>query len=87
MDDVPVYLGLVADMFPQQPLPKQRQDPIKEALEQVLTEQNLQPLPSLVEKGMQLYETQLVRHGLLVVWLAHYQGKMRCTAKLIWHQV
>ncbi|CDJ70400.1 hypothetical protein, conserved [Eimeria necatrix] len=66
-DDVPVYLGLIADMFPQQRLPKASDSPMKAALEKVLQEQHLQAIPSFVEKGMELYETQLLRHGLLVV--------------------
>lgn len=66
-DDVPVYLGLIADMFPQQRLPKASDSHMKAALEKVLQEQHLQAIPSFVEKGMELYETQLLRHGLLVV--------------------
>lgn len=67
-DDVPIFLGLVADMFPQQPLPKaNEEDPLKLAFEETLQKQHLQALPSFVEKGMQLYETQQLRLGVLVV--------------------
>ncbi|CDJ36189.1 LOW QUALITY PROTEIN: uncharacterized protein EMH_0009970 [Eimeria mitis] len=67
MDDVPAYLGLVADMFPQHPVPGPSDDPLKLAFEKTLQEQHLQPLPRFVEKAMQLYQTQQLRHGILVV--------------------
>lgn len=66
-EDVPIYLGLVADMFPQQSLPKVSDDILKTTLDEVLRQEQLQPLPSFVEKGMQLYQTQLLRHGILLV--------------------
>lgn len=66
-EDVPAYLGLVADMFPQQTVPRPSDDPLKFAFEEILQEQHLQPLPSFVEKAMQLHQTQQLRHGVLVV--------------------
>ncbi|CDJ52735.1 Dynein heavy chain, related [Eimeria brunetti] len=66
MDDVSAYLGIVADMFPQQTVPRASDDPLKLAFEEILREQHLQPLPSFVEKAMQLYQTQQLRHGVLV---------------------
>ena len=67
VEDVPIYVGLVADIFPGQPLAKASNDLLKSTFEEVLRERRLQDLPTFVEKGMQLYQTQLLRHGLLVV--------------------
>lgn len=67
MDDVPAYLGLVAEMFPEQKVPEASDDPLKLAFEGILQEEHLQPLPRFVEKAMQLYQTQQLRHGVLVV--------------------
>lgn len=65
--DVPIFLDIVAEVFPQQPLVKTSDDRLRAAIEEALEKQNLQAPLCFVEKGIQLYETQLLRHGILVV--------------------
>ncbi|OEH75824.1 hypothetical protein cyc_04028 [Cyclospora cayetanensis] len=67
VDDIPIYLGLISDIFSQQPLSKSNDIEVEVEFEAILREQHLQALHSFVEKGMQLYEAQLLRHSLLVV--------------------
>ncbi|KAL8438977.1 hypothetical protein Efla_006922 [Eimeria flavescens] len=66
-DDVPVFLSVVAEVFTQKHLTIAKDDPVKSAFEETLQRQHLQAPFDFVEKAVQLYETQLLRHGILLV--------------------
>ncbi|KAL8445805.1 hypothetical protein Emed_005361 [Eimeria media] len=66
-DDVPIFSGIVAETFPQQCVNLAKDNSTKTAIEEMLQQQRLQAPPSFVEKALQLYETQLIRHGILLV--------------------
>lgn len=66
-DDVPLFLALLEDLFPGQRAERAPAADVMSALEHVCKERGLQPHPAWIQKCMQLYETSLVRHGIMVV--------------------
>lgn len=66
-EDVPLFKGIYADLFPGTELPHPSRDDIMRWLVTVLKRKKLQDTPWYVEKVMQFYEMMLVRHGLTVV--------------------
>lgn len=66
-EDVPLFKGIYADLFPGTELPQPARDDMKRWLITVLKRKKLQDTPWYVEKVLQLYEMMLVRHGLTVV--------------------
>jgi dynein heavy chain len=65
--DVPLFRGILSDLFPGVALPEIDYDNLIAALTKESAKQNLQPLPSFFEKIIQLYEMIIVRHGLMIV--------------------
>ena len=65
--DVPLFKGILSDLFPGVELPEIDYDNLMEALRNNAKKANLQPLPSFFEKIIQLYEMIIVRHGLMIV--------------------
>ncbi|KAI3432720.1 hypothetical protein D9Q98_004263 [Chlorella vulgaris] len=66
-EDVPLFLALVDDLFPGTRAERSQYPEVMAALEKVVAERGLQPHPSWLQKAMELYETYLVRHGIMVV--------------------
>ena len=66
-EDVPLFLGLIADLFPGLDVPRVRYPNFNDAVEAVLTENNYIMLPQQVDKVVQLYETMLTRHTTMIV--------------------
>lgn len=66
-EDVPLFKGIYADLFPGVQLPEASRDDIIRWLHVRLERKRLQPTPWFVEKVMQFYEMMLVRHGVMVV--------------------
>ena len=65
--DVPLFRGILSDLFPGVELPNIDYDNLIESLTKESAKQNLQPLPTFFEKIIQLYEMIIVRHGLMIV--------------------
>ncbi|XP_046404632.1 dynein axonemal heavy chain 3 [Ischnura elegans] len=65
--DVPLFEGIISDLFPGIELPKPDRGELMDALEVRLKDKNLQCTPWYIEKIIQLYEMILVRHGLMIV--------------------
>ena len=65
--DVPLFRGILSDLFPGVELPEIDYDNLTAALEKESRRRNLQPLPTFFEKIIQLYEMIIVRHGLMIV--------------------
>jgi len=65
--DVPLFKGIVSDLFPGVDLPATDYAALLEALRARSLERGLQPLPAFFDKIIQLYEMIIVRHGLMVV--------------------
>ncbi|KDD75755.1 hydrolytic ATP binding site of dynein motor region D1, partial [Helicosporidium sp. ATCC 50920] len=66
-DDLPIFLGLVEDVFPSQKVERASFLTLQEALLQVIKERGLQAHPTWLDKCVQLYEVNAVRHGIMVV--------------------
>ncbi|XP_065334185.1 dynein axonemal heavy chain 3 [Cloeon dipterum] len=66
-EDVPLFEGITADLFPGIELPPPDRGELIEALQVELKFRNLQATDWYMEKLIQLYEMILVRHGLMLV--------------------
>jgi dynein heavy chain len=66
-EDVPLFLALIDDLFPGQRAERAPAADVAAALERVCAERGLQAHAPWVKKCMELYDTTLVRHGVMVV--------------------
>ncbi|KAI9102678.1 dynein heavy chain and region D6 of dynein motor-domain-containing protein [Phlyctochytrium arcticum] len=66
-EDVPLFLGLISDLFPGLDCPRVRYPNFNDAVEEILKENNYIMVPEQVDKVIQLYETMLTRHTTMVV--------------------
>ncbi|XP_019604311.2 dynein axonemal heavy chain 10 [Rhinolophus sinicus] len=66
-EDVPLFLGLISDLFPGLDCPRVRYPDFNDAVEQVLEENGFVILPVQVDKVIQMFETMLTRHTTMVV--------------------
>ncbi|KAK7907430.1 hypothetical protein WMY93_016042 [Mugilogobius chulae] len=76
-DDLKLFNGIVSDLFP-----KTKQEPInygtlEQSMRNVCAEKNLKDVDAFIHKCIQLYETTVVRHGLMLVGPSG-SGKTRC---------
>ncbi|KAK1334847.1 hypothetical protein QTO34_004418 [Cnephaeus nilssonii] len=66
-DDIPVFLGLVGDLFPALDVPRRRAPHLEQMVRQSTLELRLQPEESFILKVVQLEELLAVRHSVFVV--------------------
>ena len=67
-DDVPLFLQLLKDIFPnQKPPPKLQHGNIQKGLEKSFDEEEIIKKDEWLLKIIQVYETSLVRHGFMIV--------------------
>uniref|UniRef100_A0A671Z136 Dynein, axonemal, heavy polypeptide 9 like n=1 Tax=Sparus aurata TaxID=8175 RepID=A0A671Z136_SPAAU len=65
--DVPIFLGLISDLFPQVDVPRKRDPELENAVRQSVSELRLQPEENFILKVTQLEELLAVRHSVFVV--------------------
>lgn len=65
--DLPLFRGIIADLFPGVVVPFVDYGLLQKAIEKQLDALNLQQVPSFIAKAIQVHETQLVRHGMMLV--------------------
>ena len=66
-NDIPLFQGITKDLFPGVVLPEQDYAALQDEMRKSCARNNVQPKPYFMEKIIQLYETMMVRHGLMVV--------------------
>eukprot|EP00217_Crustomastix_stigmatica_P013603 CAMPEP_0183798542 /NCGR_PEP_ID=MMETSP0803_2-20130417/19119_1 /TAXON_ID=195967 /ORGANISM="Crustomastix stigmata, Strain CCMP3273" /LENGTH=4519 /DNA_ID=CAMNT_0026043227 /DNA_START=42 /DNA_END=13598 /DNA_ORIENTATION=- len=66
-EDVPLFLSLIDDLFPGLKADKAVFPEVEDAMKAVALEAGLQLHPTWLSKCVQLYETYLVRHGIMLV--------------------
>eukprot|EP00741_Cyanophora_paradoxa_P016051 tig00000042_g15496.t1 len=79
-DDVPIFMGLLEDLFPKtlELVPRQRDTAFEEAIRDVCVEHNLQPDANFVLKVTQLREIFVVR------WSVFLLGPPGCGKSEVW---
>eukprot|EP00163_Fabomonas_tropica_P031149 TRINITY_DN730_c1_g1_i7.p1 TRINITY_DN730_c1_g1~~TRINITY_DN730_c1_g1_i7.p1 ORF type:complete len:4213 (+),score=1156.03 TRINITY_DN730_c1_g1_i7:1002-12641(+) len=66
-EDLPLFQGILQDLFPGVELPEHDYGALQVQIENTLRAKNLQVAPILIKKCIQLYETMIVRHGVMLV--------------------
>ncbi|XP_055643505.1 dynein axonemal heavy chain 6 [Toxorhynchites rutilus septentrionalis] len=66
-NDAILFKGIMGDLFPGIDLPEPARGSLQGAIEACMNQQNLQIVPELVLKTLQLYETMVVRWGVMLV--------------------
>ncbi|XP_040003149.1 dynein heavy chain 6, axonemal [Xiphias gladius] len=66
-DDAVLFGGILSDLFPGVCIPEHDYGVLHSTILESLVKRNLQPLASMTKKVIQLYETMLVRHGVMLV--------------------
>ncbi|ORZ30920.1 dynein heavy chain and region D6 of dynein motor-domain-containing protein [Catenaria anguillulae PL171] len=66
-EDVPLFHGIISDLFPGIPMPKSDHGALLEALAKVCVKSHLMPEESFLGKCLQMYDTINVRHGMMLV--------------------
>ncbi|VDO95190.1 unnamed protein product, partial [Schistosoma mattheei] len=65
--DIPLFEGIISDLFPGIQLPKYDYNQFIDCLHEQLNNYQLQYIPWYLNKILQIYEMILVRHGLMIV--------------------
>ena len=80
-NDLPLFEGIIKDVFPDVTSNKINSEILENALKDAFGTIHLQPLPFFLTKCDEIYETTLVRHGLMFVGGA-MGGKTKCREAL-----
>lgn len=69
-EDVPVFMGLIGDLFPNLDVPRKRDQEFEKVIKKSTLDLRLQPEKGFVLKIVQLEELFAVRHSVFVVGFA-----------------
>ncbi|KRX08296.1 P-loop containing nucleoside triphosphate hydrolase [Pseudocohnilembus persalinus] len=76
-DDLPLFEALIQDLFPSVEIPEQPKGELENQIVKTLESQKLQKKPEFVTKIIQLFETLIVRFGVMLVGNSG-TGKTKC---------
>ena len=65
--DIPLFHGIISDLFPGVTLPEADYSAFNAAAHETCTSLNLQPVSSFLQKLIETYEMMIVRHGFMLV--------------------
>ncbi|ESN95105.1 hypothetical protein HELRODRAFT_102708 [Helobdella robusta] len=65
--DIPLFEGIISDLFPNVKLPKERYSQLLDAVDKVASDDNLTMVDFFAEKLIQMNEMMTVRHGFMLV--------------------
>ncbi|XP_059139620.1 dynein axonemal heavy chain 3-like isoform X2 [Physella acuta] len=65
--DVPLFEGIISDLFPGVQLPQPDYGVFLDTMKEVIAKRELQPNEFFISKVIQIYEMILVRHGMMIV--------------------
>ncbi|KAK2575931.1 hypothetical protein KPH14_007294 [Odynerus spinipes] len=77
-DDLPVFMGLIADLFPALDVPRKRDVEFEKMVKQAAADVSLQPEDGFILKVVQLEELLEVRHSVFIV------GSAGCGKTQVW---
>ena len=66
-DDLPLFAGIINDVFPEVTADKTQPEELSKHISNAFVNHQLDPIPFYVTKGVELYETTVVRHGIMLV--------------------
>ncbi|XP_071455007.1 dynein axonemal heavy chain 2 [Hetaerina americana] len=66
-NDLPLFNGIITDLFPGVKIPIIDYEELSFSVEEELKANGLQPLPTIVTKVIQLHETKISRHSVMIV--------------------
>jgi len=67
VDDLPIFLGIAKDLFPSITIPEVKNDILIRAIKQCMVNKNHQPSEAAIAKIIQLYETKISRHSVMLL--------------------
>eukprot|EP00701_Giardia_intestinalis_P004984 XP_001708808.1 Dynein heavy chain [Giardia lamblia ATCC 50803] len=67
VDDIELFMGIIQDLFPGVQIPSVEHGGLHAEIVRILSAKGLQPCAEYVSKILQIYDTHIIRHGLMTV--------------------